>query len=174
MDYPSLLAPTTTEDIRLPSGNQVSIPKTQPTFELWKRPPIADTYGGKEVLSLNGEPVFAELLILRMLQNDGWSGVWVDAYRRKYRTSYFPANEVELADRPMAVLEAIYARAGKRTGCWDVFCWREGGEFMFAESKRQKHDRIRTSQQRWLEAAIQYGLPTSSFLIVESSVSEGG
>jgi len=37
-------------------------------FPKWQGAPILDTYGGKAVLDYHGEPVFAELFTLRMLQ----------------------------------------------------------------------------------------------------------
>jgi hypothetical protein len=75
MRYPDLLVPTTIEIIELPSGVTVQIPKTEPTFDLWKGKPISDTYGNKIVLDCDGESVFAELAILRIFQKDGWQGV---------------------------------------------------------------------------------------------------
>jgi hypothetical protein len=167
MQYPDLLTPTAIEDIELPSGTFVPIPKTEPVFELWTGQPVSDKYGNKPVLNVNGEPAFAELAILKILQNDGWQGVWVDTYRKRYRTSYFPKNEVKLPPRQQRLLLDIYEKAGSDKGCWDVFCWREGTVYLFAESKRQGRDRIRDSQRQWLDAAIKCGLPLASFLVVE-------
>ena len=167
MQYPKLLTLTTYENIQLPSGAFVQIPKTEPIYELWTGQPPSDRYGKKAVLNSKGEPAFAELAILRIFASAGWQGVWVDTYRHKYRTAYFPPNEIKLAAEQQKLLSSIYDKAGTKTGCWDVFCWREGGEILFAESKSQSRDRIRDRQRRWLEAAIQCGLPISSFLMVE-------
>ena len=62
----------------LPSGKRVEIPLIQPSFRRWAGPPIEDDYGGKPVLEHNGKPAFAELVILRLLEEEGWEGVWVD------------------------------------------------------------------------------------------------
>lgn len=171
MQYPNILTPTTKEQITLPSaGRVVHIPKAKPLFKLWTGNPVSDTYGGKLVLSFNGKPAFAELVILKILQDDGWTGVWVDTYRNKYRTSYWPKDEVELPSEQQQVLREIYQKAGSNKGCFDVFCWKET-LCIFAESKRQEgQDKIRDTQRQWLEAAIECGLPLTSFLLVEWSV----
>ncbi len=142
------------------------MPRAEPVFTLWRGEPVGDTYGGKLVLDSNGQPAFAELAILWTLRQDGWSGVWVDTYRHKYRTAYWPKNEVELPPEQEQLLQGIYSEAGAKKGCLDVFCWR-GGEHLFAESKRHGHDRIRDTQRWWLQAALECGLPLTSFLIVE-------
>jgi hypothetical protein len=47
-----------------------------------------------------------------------------------------------------------------------VFAWR-GTKILFAEAKKQRKDFLRGSQHGWLEAALDEGVPLSSFLIVE-------
>jgi hypothetical protein len=47
-------------------------------------PPIHDTYGGKTIVNLNGEALFAELAILHLVENDGWDSLWVDTYRNRF------------------------------------------------------------------------------------------
>jgi hypothetical protein len=171
VQFSEILTPTDQEVIFLPSGKDVKIPKARPVFERWAGEPLFDTYGNKAVLSFNYEPAFAELVILRILMDIGWEGVWVDSFRGKYRTSCFPLNEVLLPAEQQDILESIYLWAGSRSGCWDVFCWKDGS-YLFAESKRHKHDRIRDTQRKWLEAAIEHGLPIESFLVVEWSTGQ--
>ena len=166
MRYPSLLTPATTEPITLPSGRVVHVPKAEPVFIVWSGEPLTDTYGGKLVLELDGKPAFAELVILRLLQQDGWSGVWVDTYQHKYRTEYWPKNNVALPSAQQQLLQSIYQQAGSTKGCFDVLCWR-GQEHLFAESKRHRHDKIRDTQRQWLQAALDCGMPLTSFLVVE-------
>lgn len=150
----------------LPSGTTVSVPKAQSAFKEWRGTPVEDSYGNKPVLSFGGEPVFAELAILRMFQSTGWDGVWVDTYRKKFRTSYWPKDEAVLPSGAVHLFDQICEKAGSRNGCWDVFCWK-GDAYCFAEAKWQGHDRIRETQRRWLEAALKSGLSVTSFLIVE-------
>ena len=170
--YPDLLRPAVTEVILLPSGSTVEVPKATPAFDGWTGELIEDTYRGKQILDFAGEPVFAELAILRAFQNSGWSGVWVDTFKKKYRVGYWGSDtECVLPPEQELLLEQIYERAGSRNGCWDVFCWEKELK-LFIEAKRQGHDKIRSTQRQWLEAALAVGLSIDSFLIVEWSLQE--
>lgn len=172
MQYPILLSPTDVEPISLSTGDLIRIPKATPRFQLWAGAPPGDTYGGKLLLDYEGKPVFAELAILRTFQTDGWNGVWVDTYSRKYRVAYWgDSTGVILPREYEEFLETIHARAGTRNGCWDVFCWKDGDRLL-AESKHSRKDRIRNSQIRWLAAALDLGVALSSFLVVEWSLIE--
>ncbi len=166
MPFPALHQPTAFEVIQLPSGQIVKIPKAQPIFKPWTGQPVAENYGGKAVLDFYGEPQFAELGILRIFERAGWQGVWIDTFRRKYRTRYWPKDEVPLPRDRAFLLESIFKAAGSRAGCFDVFCW-NGPKFVFAESKRAGKDKIRESQKRWIQAALACGVPADSLLIVE-------
>ncbi len=164
---PSLLEPNSVEVFTFPSNQTVTIPKVNILFNQWTGTVLPDTYNNKPVLNFNGEPVFAELAILRIFQNEGWNGVWVDTYRRKCRIGYWGADcLVNLPTDKQLILEDIYKIAGIKSGCWDVFCWKDD-EVIFAESKRHKKDKIRPNQVQWLEAALKYGLREDSFLMVE-------
>jgi hypothetical protein len=168
MKYPSQLKPTTKEDIQLPSRWIVHIPKACPKFKKWsgKRVPRKHTYNGKAVLSYKGK-AFAELVILRMFQDEGWEGVWVDTYGTRYRSEYWPKNEIELPLKQQRLLDRISKKLGKSwSGCWDVFCWK-GNKVVFIESKKRGEDSIKDNQRKWLAAAINCRLPFNSFLLVE-------
>ena len=52
------------------------------------------------------------------------------------------------------------------SGCWDILGWKDG-QILFAESKRNKKDKIRQTQNNWLTAGLKYGLSTDNFLIVQ-------
>jgi hypothetical protein len=80
MSIPSVLELTGTIEVDLPSGQWVSLPKSTPRFEQWTGEEPEDTYGGKEVLDSDGEPAFAEIRTLRLLEKAGWTGVWVDNF----------------------------------------------------------------------------------------------
>ena len=169
MESPHLLTPivpTTTESLRLPSGSTVVVSKATPVFSTWTGEPVADIFGGKKVVEAKGRPAFAELAILWSLRDAGWDGVWIDTFSKKYRQDYWGAEPVELPPASAELLERIYTRSGCQNGAWDIFCWRSG-EVLFAESKRRGHDRIRSSQLSFLEAALAVGLQLDSFLIVE-------
>jgi len=170
MKYPEQLKPTSTERIELPSGRAVRIAKATPIFKLWTGRPVKYTYGNKAVLNFYRKPEFAELGILRIFERDGWQGIWVDSYRGKFRTRYWPADSVTLPDDKESLLNSIYEASESRAGCFDVFCWK-GRDYIFAEAKQCGKDKIQDTQKRWLQAAIKCGVPRKSLLFVEWEIS---
>jgi hypothetical protein len=142
------------------------VPKYWLPLPPWTGVALEDTYGGKAVVEVDGEPLFAELAILRLLEADGWEGVWVDTYRRAFRRGLPGSPAAELPRRPREVFDAIVAENGGTRGCWDVFAWREDAT-AFAEAKRRGRDRMRPNQHRWLSAAIRAGVPLAAFAVVE-------
>jgi len=171
--YPEILKPTGYESIEIASGHVIDVPKATPIFHPWCGNIILDDYNGKQVLNVAGKPAFAELAILWAMREVGWEGVWIDTYRRKYRTGYWGVLPLtELPPKREQLLERIYTRAGSRSGAWDVYCW-NSQNVLFAESKRARRDKIRESQRHWLAAAIGEGYTKESFLIVEWSIGNG-
>jgi hypothetical protein len=157
------------EPVPTPMGEAVLVRKCVLMFRRWQGPPPVDSYGGKACVDLDGEPLFAELAILRLLNRSAWAGVWVDTYRRRFLERMPTQNTIasKLPAARQACFDAICAaNGGSRSGCWDVFAWR-GDEVLFAESKRQKRDRMRETQYRWLQAAVRTGLSKDSFVVVE-------
>ena len=158
--------------LSLPSGRNVDVPKASPAFKQWQGEMPDDTYGGKMVLDADGEPAFAELLILRHLEQAGWNGVWIDTFRQTYRRYYWSDDsKITLPERVQQSLDVITDANGSASGCFDVCAWTEE-RLLFAEAKREHHDAIRETQKEWLESALKMGLPTNSFLIVEWSLDE--
>ena len=155
------------ESFSLSSGASVLIQKYFLTFIPWEGVPIQNTYNGKAVIDWNGEPLFAELAVLRLFQSHGWEGVWVDSYRRKYRVGLPDVTEpVELPEKQKQLIESIRAKTGRHGGCWDVFVWK--GEYvLFIELKRSKKDRIQDSQRLWLEKSFETGLTSDNFAFLE-------
>lgn len=155
------------ETFSLSSGVSVLIQKYFLTFTPWKGVPIPNTYNGKAVIDWNGEPLFAELAVLRLFQSHGWEGVWVDSYHRKYRIGLPDVAEpVELPEKQKQLIESIRAKTGRSGGCWDVLVWK-GEEVLFIELKRQKKDAIQDSQRWWLEASISEGIQSKNFAFLE-------
>jgi hypothetical protein len=155
-------------ELSLPSSRVVSISTCFHCFKLWQGDPLQDTYGGKAILDCNGEPLFAELAILRMLQASGWQGVWIDTYRRKFR-QFLPPHSCDLPPHAQDFLSR--AKAGQRwhSGCPDVLAWNDAS-YLFVEAKRSRKDSIRKTQLRWLESALTT-LPLELFLVFEWAVS---
>ena len=162
-----LLKPSQKENMVLPSGRAVEVLKCVVIFEKWEGVPVKDSYGGKTVIDYCHKPLFAELVILRMLQESGWRGVWVDTYRKKFRDNLPELSQpINLPPQQENTLNKIIKENGGLRGCWDVFAWKEN-RVMFAESKRRFKDAIRDTQKRWLETSLQLGFPLESFLLVE-------
>lgn len=155
------------EIFSLSSGAKVSIQKYFLHFNEWKGASIPNTYNNKPVIDWNGEPVFAELAVLRLFQSHGWEGVWVDNYRRKYRIGLPDVAEpIELPTKQRELIESIKAKTGRSGGCWDVFVWKED-QLLFVELKRQKKDVIQNSQKVWLEKSLESDLTTDNFAFLE-------
>ncbi len=155
------------ERVKLRPGNTVEINKYFIVFEPWRGKEVIDTYGGKAVIDFHGEPVFAELAILRYLQKDGWSGVWVDNYRRKFRVGLPKKTEpVNLPSEINVLFEKIISINGSRGGCWDIIAWKDE-RTLFAEVKRKKKDSMQSTQYLWLQSALTVGVPLDSFMLVE-------
>jgi hypothetical protein len=160
--------PTTKEAIVLASGETVSVPKCTVSFKAWKGVPLENTYGGKQIIDIDGQPFFAELATLRMLEKEGWSGVWVDSYRKALRKE-MPPSQVQypaIAQTASEIFNMFSEQMIKGGGCWDVLAWK-GKEVLFVECKRNKKDSMQQSQILWLERCLQMGLKPENFLIVE-------
>ena len=80
MELPKLLQLAGETKIQLGGVETVRLPICRPTFSLWKGVPAGFDFGSKPVLEYKGESYFAELIILNLLLEDGWEGVWVETY----------------------------------------------------------------------------------------------
>lgn len=146
------------ETLSLPSGKQVTVQKYFLHLKPWEGSPIKNTYGNKAVLDWRGEPVFAELFVLRLFQSHGWDGVWVDSYRKKYRIGLPEVAEpVGLPLDQQKLIDALRKKTGRFGGCWDVLVWKDG-QVLFLELKRTRKDSIRHTQVEWLSTALQRGV----------------
>ena len=122
------------------------------------------------MIELRGEMVFPEPAILRIFESAKWEGRWIDSYRRRFLTGYWPEPiSLPLPAERQATLDRIRAESGGSGGCFDVFCWRRD-RVVFAESKW--HDRILPTRTRWLESALRWGVLAASFFIVQWTLSD--
>ena len=135
-------------------------------FKYWKGRPIKDDYNGKPLIDYKGRPLFAELVVLNMLKQKGWNGVWVDCYHKKFRKGMMHVKPVKLPPGPEKYLKAIIKKNGKLSGCWDIFAWK-GNQYQFVELKRRKKDKIRDSQKRWYKIIRSLKFLKPTFTIVE-------
>jgi len=150
---------------------QVSIPLCFHRFEPWPGSPIGYTYGGKTVLDANGERVFAELAILRLVQESGWEGVWIDTFSKRLRQFMPPHSLDHLPPHAQSFLDRANAGREWPAGCPDVFAWNEG-RYLFAEAKWKNKDRIGKKQKAWVESALDSGVPLECLQIFQWDIAD--
>jgi hypothetical protein len=175
---PKALALAGPEDIQLPAGRVVSIPRATARFSPWREDITINTWGNKPVLDVQGEQTFAEVALLRMFQASGWEARWLEAYNappqwplvlNRWHPDGIKACEVlPLGEaRIERMLRTVITNNnGKCSGCWDIIAWR-GSALICAEAKHVGKDRLKDTQKRWIEASLDAGLSVDSFLIVE-------
>lgn len=156
------------EQLGLSSGASIGINKF---FTKFKKVGADHGFGNKPIVDCDGEPLYPELAILRLLQRHGFDGVWIDSYRDKCWTDM--ATPVSLPDHAQHEYDRILReRKGHRGGFWDVMAWKES-EFIFIELKQNTaecKDRMSEKQRDWLEAALGTGL--RNFFVCEWSYQE--
>lgn len=153
----------------------VTVCRTQ--FTAYNGPDTTHTFGGKDLLLVDGRPQFAEVAILRHFQAAGWLGRWLETYPyRKHprlwlewkpggsrAQEHVPIQEAWVNEKLQAIAQA---NGGYFSGCWDVVAWKNN-RLVFAESKKRKKDAMRGTQLRWLEAALKCGCSVEDFVVVE-------
>jgi hypothetical protein len=163
--------------ITLITGRRIdAVPSVFLRFPRWTGEPFLDDFGKKAagMIDLDGEHLFAELAVLRLLEKDGWAGRWVNTYSGrgevwKYLTEWKDVPRDEQRNRPLEEAEPrqLLARiAGmnkpkRYAGCWDTFAWR-GSDFAFMECKRttpKAKDLVTVEQEDWLRSALYVGDP---------------
>lgn len=158
------------EQVSLPSGEQVSIQKYFLNFNTWSGTPLPFDFGRKPIIDFNGEACFAELAILRMFQQNGWEGAWVETYGGKHYLNSMPNDwklnsDIKIPAEKNELISKIQ-KAGATSACFDVVVW-VGDRTIFVEAKRLKKDRLTDAQKRFIEGAIRCAISTSNFLILE-------
>jgi hypothetical protein len=174
--------------ITLPAGRMIhDVPGVFMRFTMWQGAPFTDDFGQKTgaMLELDGEHLFAELAILRLLEKDGWTGRWVNTYGGggevwKFLTEWKDVPRAEQRNRPIEDSEprqllariAGFNKPRRYKGCWDTFAWR-GSEFAFVECKRTSpkyKDVVSKQQEEWLRSALYVGdrrISEESFCFVQ-------
>lgn len=146
----------------LPSGRSVEIPRLLRS-EVRLPDPILQVSScwapNKPTLDFGGQATWAEFVIVRLLEQQGWSGRWIKNWGgREFclmvgRTEPIPKAAADTFHR-------IDRRAASITGggAWDVFAWRDS-DYLIIESKQHRSgDRLRPGQLAWLEAALDEGI----------------
>jgi hypothetical protein len=145
-------------------------------FPRWGGPPFVDDFGKKSaaMVELEGEHLFAELAVLRLLEKEQWSGRWVNTHGAKgeiwkYLTEWRDVPRQDQKNRPIEEAEprqllaqvAGMNRPARYAGCWDTFAWRNS-EFAFFECKRagpRTKDTLKPNKIDWLRSALYLGDP---------------
>jgi hypothetical protein len=175
--YPYALNPVYTQAFQI-GDKTIEIPKCVLRFQYWEGKRYKDTLGGKILIAVDGEPVFAEVNILNQFMADGWQSRWLVTYGRAKSAPTFLsgwqddtyANQVPdpIEDKHILQLLAAIAKAngGSYQGCWDTLHWKDD-EVVFAQSRRNNKDKITPANIKWLEAALKVGLTADNFMIVQ-------
>ena len=175
--YPSLLRPTAVEMISS-AGQTISVPKVVLQFRRWQGTLPADALGNKPFVDFGGRPVFAELCAYELFRLSGWDARWVETYgapamKPKLLTDWQDVPRRQQVSRQLSnsivsgILENIAKLNGNiYAGCWDVVGWHRE-IVVFAELKRRKQDQMQKTQLKWLTAALQAGLESENFLLIE-------
>ena len=133
---------------------------------------LAKTYTNKPLVHIDGEDLFGELALLRLLQKDAWDGVWVDTFHGNGREALFwtamPHRSVSIQLEPSSAGRHIYDRIkdhryGRIGGFFDILAWR-GEELIFIEYKGPS-DSANENEPSFLEGSAvgrEY-LPVSCF-----------
>lgn len=127
--------------------------------------------------------MFAELAIHSLFRSDGWSCRWVETYAARKSQPYFfsgwddrKLNEQTTDQLPQnhdwTVLDRIKEHREGISGFWDIMAWKRQC-IVFAEAKNSGKDKIRGTQSAWLEAALEAGVDSDNFLIVEWKYNNG-
>jgi hypothetical protein len=174
--------------ITMPAGRMIhDLPGVFMRFPKWSGAPFVDDFGKKSaaMVEIDGEHLFAELAVLRLLEKDGWSGRWVNTYGGggevwKYLTEWQDVPRADQRTRPIQDDEprqllakvAGFNRPRRYKGCWDVFAWR-GSDVAFLECKRtapKYKDLISKEKEEWVRSSLYIGdtrLTTDSFCVVQ-------
>jgi hypothetical protein len=174
--------------IHLPGGRMVQeVNSAVVRFAQWTGAPFVDDFGkkGAALVELDGEHLFAELAVLRLLEKEGWAGRWVNTYSGrgevwKYLTEWRDVPRGEQKSRPIEEPEprqllariAALNKPARYAGCWDTVAWR-GDNFVFLECKRTSpkyQDLVSKQQEDWLRSALYLGdrrLSVDSFCFVQ-------
>ncbi len=179
--YPSLLRPTTSENISS-ATEVVTVPKVELWLRRWTGEAIADNFNGKPLIDVASRPVFAELAIYELFRLSGWEARWVETYGAPAKSPkcyatwspLLPAglrttqvqNPIENEWVKLLMQQVMLSNGNTFAGCWDVVGW-HGETILFAELKRRKKDQLQATQPRWLAAGLQAGLKPENFLLVE-------
>jgi hypothetical protein len=161
-----------TTEYQLPSGAVVKLATWTVNFPPAKPDRLPDdslkqTYRRKPLVDVAGESLFGELAIVRWLQKDGWSALWVDTIHGRKFWNGMPHKSGPVD--PPRPIRAIYDRiaelnGGSFSGCPDVVAWREK-RVIWLEYKGPG-DRQNVNEVHWIQAALSARIQPADILFV--------
>lgn len=156
--------------VEFEDGEVVDLPVIRPKFKIWKGERVFD-YGGKPLLDYKGEVCFAELLIVKLLIDNGLNAVWIETYGGIHYLRSMPNNwklkteHIEIPQEKEDLLKKIWKKA-KTTACFDVLAWDKENIMLF-EAKHLKKDNLTKPQIEFIKGAMGCGINSNNLLIVE-------
>lgn len=175
------LSPYLRETVRVPLATHIHTRLGDPIPDVagavvrlpqWTGPAFEDDLGKKAgaMVELQGEHLFPELAVLRLLEREGWEGRWVITTGAKHgeisrlltrwldvpRTDQKHVPIEEAAPRQLLAGIAHANKPARYAGCWGVFAWRSG-EYLFLECKRSsgsKIDPVKAKEVEWMRMAL--------------------
>ncbi len=175
--YPFNLSPVYSEEFELETG-PVEVPKSVLKFQKWKDAPLKESFGGKDVVTLEGEGMFVETAILHLFQNSGWQARWIstvgkansspiflnewkdDTYNHQTHEPIEDVKVLEILEKMVQINHDSYM------GCWDIISW-DGETILFTKAIRNNKDFMRKIHLNWLSAGLSIGLKPENFLLVQ-------
>ena len=123
----------------------------------------------KGLVSVGGVSSFAELAVVRLFKLAGWNAYWRDGYGRRWVVDG-DLERSRLAELPRSlgssVVDGVTRARGGISGSWDVVAWK-ANLVAFVACKRRAGDRLMDTQGRWLRSALDVGVATEAFVVVE-------
>ena len=147
------------------SQRQVQVPAFQRLEQRFagELPANFRTVPNKVAVDFDGAAVYPEFAIIRRLEAAGWNAAW----RKNWHGAAFWSDISTIAVIPaetLAIFDAVASTAG--AGAWDILAWK-GRRVLFIESKQYGSDKLTPNQLRWLETALDQGIPLQAFAIYE-------
>lgn len=144
-------------------------------FKHWTPPPgvempsRAETYGKTLIVSSDGGWTVAEIELVRRLRSKSWQAGWVDSFGQAPKTmGEWILDPDSFPPQLREAYEAIILATGrKRGGSPDIIAWQGQSlsSAVFIEYKGP-NDRVRPSQQAWVQSALNQGIVRDQFAVV--------
>jgi hypothetical protein len=153
--------PSTRRVVQVPVYPRTEVPWTDAP------PREAGVIPNKRLYALDGSPIYAELLVVRLLERAGWNAAWRKTWNG---VAYWRdvSEKVELGALASSIVEQVTRQAGYE-GSWDIVAWR-ARELRLLCSRPAGGQRVTAYMADWLDAALRMGVPLGCFAVVEHHV----